>query len=94
MKGIFKDFLQMVRSDTETLPLPYCFAFPPEYVFGFSCPGLLKNPEILFCGKNGIFLSHNFRAGAAEVEIQNQSILEQLQEYSLAQEILKILKNI
>jgi len=52
----------------------------------------LKNPEILFCGKNGIFLCHNFRAGAAEA--QNQSILEQLQEYSLAQEILKILKNI
>ena len=40
------------------------------------------------------FLSHNFRVGAAEAEIQNQSILEQLQEYSLAQEILKILKNI
>ena len=63
-------------------------------IFGFSCPGLLKNLEVLFCGKNGIFLFHNFRAGAAEAEIQNQSILEQLQEYTLAQEILKILKNI
>ena len=36
MKGIFKDFLQMVRSDTETLPVPYCLAFFLPYCFSFS----------------------------------------------------------